>query len=168
MPACALAPAHGVGGPSIRDKRASSWRGKSLPSSQGRFNSDSPLQTTTPATLRRTRWVTHQPRRLHWWRGFRFRRSSAPMTTIRHFPATPVMSDKDVANLINAKHRHCRVGKVKAKSNETGLSPAIGYPRHPFDLLPPYDWTMRPHWAPKPVDPLYPIQWWQNPVVSTC
>jgi hypothetical protein len=66
--------------------------------------------------------------------------------------------ERQTENRFNAVIRHCRIGKVKLKA---------AYPRHPFDLLPPYK-TVKPFiWQPNTADPA-PIAWWQNPVVSTC
>ncbi len=64
---------------------------------------------------------------------------------------------RQTVNLINAAVRHCRIGKVKPKA---------AYPRHPFDLLPPYK-SGSYVWRPNTADPA-PSAWWQNPVVSTC
>lgn len=64
----------------------------------------------------------------------------------------------DVENVANRLKRHCRIGKVKFKA---------AYPKHPFDHLPPYR-TGTPYiWQPNTARE-YPLQWWQNPVVSTC
>jgi hypothetical protein len=63
---------------------------------------------------------------------------------------------RQTENRFNAVIRHCRIGKVKFKAS---------YPRHPFDLLPPYKAGSPSIW---PFDRQQPVQWWQNPVVSTC
>ena len=60
------------------------------------------------------------------------------------------------SNRLNAAVRHCRIGKVKFKA---------AYPRHPFDLLPPFKNGIPYIWQPKHGEPS-PIAWWQNPVGS--
>ena len=74
---------------------------------------------------------------------------------------TVIMSEAErerrTENRINAAVRHCRIGKVRIKEI---------YPRAPFDYQP-HEIGTPFVWRPNAANPA-PIEWWQNPVVSTC
>lgn len=49
------------------------------------------------------------------------------MTTLRVFPSSKILDDKSLHNLINAKVRHCRIGKVTVKKPEPIIEPLQGW-----------------------------------------